>query len=110
MSAIQAIGDIFPNASRTGCFFHFRQNIHRIIQGARLQEQYENDVNFALHCRMISARAFVPPAYVTVAFVALSGEVLNVLLPIMDHFEGTYYIGRPDRRGVRQPALFPIIF
>ena len=107
MAAIQAIGDTFPNASRTGCFFHLSQNIHRRIQNAGLQERYENDANFALQCRMISALAFVPTADVVAAFEALSAELPNELLDIMDYFEDTY-IGRPDRRGVRRAARFPI--
>ena len=73
MAAIQAIGDIFPYASRTGCFFHLSQNIHRRIQNAGLQEQYENDANFALQCRMLSALAFVPPADVVDGLEALHG-------------------------------------
>ena len=107
MAAIQAIGDIFPNASRTGCFFHLSQNIHRRIQNAGLQEQYENDANFALQCRMLSALAFVPTADVVDAFDALSAVLPNELQEIMDYFEDTY-IGRPDRRGVRRAARFPI--
>ena len=72
IAAIQAVGDVFPNASRTGCFFHLTKSIHRHIQGAGLQELYENDANFALECRMISALAFVPPADVVGAFETLS--------------------------------------
>ena len=68
MAAIQAVGDVFPNASRTGCFFHLTKNIHRRVQGAGLQERYENDANFALQCRMISALAFTPPANVVTSF------------------------------------------
>ena len=107
MAAIQATGDVFPNASRTGCFFHLTQNIHRRIQGAGLQGRYEGDANFALQCRMISAIAFVPPVDVADAFETLSGEVPNELRPIMDYFEDNS-IGRPDRRGVRRDPLFGI--
>ena len=79
MAAIQAVGDVFPNASKTGCFFHLTQNIHRQIQGAGLQGTYESDANFALQCRMISALAFVPPVDVADAFETLSGEVPDLL-------------------------------
>ena len=107
MAAIQAVGHIFPNESRTGCFFHLTKNIHRRIQGEGLQELYENDANFALQCRMISAIAFVPPAGVVAAFETLSDELPDGLNPILDYFEDNY-IGRPDRRGVRREPLFPI--
>ena len=107
IAAIQAVGDVFPNASRTGCFFHLTKSI-RHIQGAGLHEQYENDANFALECRMISALAFVPPADVVGAFETLSNELPDVLNPILDYFEDNY-IGRPDRRGARRAAIFPIL-
>lgn len=107
MAAIQAVGHMFPNASRTGCFFHLTKSIHRRIQSVGLQEQYENDANFAMQCRMISAIAFVPPAGVVAAFEALTDELPVGLNPILDYFEDNY-IGRPDRRGVRRQPLFPI--
>ena len=56
---------------------------------------------------MISALAFVPTADVVDAFDALSAVLPNELQEIMDYFEDTY-IGRPDRRGVRRAARFPI--
>ena len=36
MASIQAVDEVFPNASKTGCFFHLTQNIHRRIQNAGL--------------------------------------------------------------------------
>ena len=107
MAAIQAVGDVFPNASKTGCFVHLTQNIHRRIQGAGLQGTCEGDANFALQCRMISALAFVPPGDVADAFETLSGEVPDELTPIMDCFEDNN-IGRNDRRGFRRAPLFGI--
>ena len=83
------------------------KNIHRRVQGAGLQQRYENDANFALQCGMISALAFVPPADVVTSFETLMGELPNVPIPVLDYFEDTY-IGRPDRRGVRRVPLFPI--
>ena len=107
MASIQAVDEVFPNASKTGCFFHLTQNVHRRIQSAGLQARYENDAPFALQCRMISAIAFVPPADVPDAFDALSDEVVLELTPILDYFEDNY-IGRPDRRGIRHAPLFGI--
>lgn len=98
----------FPNARLKGCFFHFTQCIFRNIQNRGLKQRYETDANFALHMRMLSAIAFVPPASVVHVFETL---VDNDVFPpeaqeVIDYFEDTW-IGRPNRRQ-RRPPQYPI--
>ena len=59
-AAINALKAVFPATLQRGCFFHFCQNLYRSITGHGLKEKYENDPEFALKIRMLSALAFVP--------------------------------------------------
>lgn len=110
-SAINAFKYVFPNIKQNGCHFHFAQSIWRHIQQIQgLSTKYKLDPNFALHIRMISALAFVPPNNVILAFEELldspffceNEEFLN---PLTNYFEDTW-IGRRGRKNVRKSPCF----
>ena len=90
IAAINAASETFPDADTSGCFFHLKSNVWKKIQALGLQDHYNYDDQFALHLRMITALAFVPPD----VFERLSdlirlqyGEEADELL---DYFESTY--------------------
>lgn len=107
-AAMKAFLKVFPLAQLHGCFFHFGQAIFRRIQQAGLQKRYENDADFALSMKHLSALAFVPTAHVTEAFDALIAEhtIPAAAREILDYMEDTW-IGRITRDGRRQP-IFPL--
>lgn len=106
-AAINAFKAAFPGAQQRGCFFHFNQCIYRNIQAHGLQHRYENDAEFALKMRMISALAFVPVDNVVDSFEQLcdNNNYPVEAQPVLDYFEDTW-IGRPDRRQLRRAPRF----
>ena len=60
-----------------GCFYHLCSNMWKRIQQSGLQERYINDPEFALHLRMSSALAFVPPNDVQNSFDQLAALIRN---------------------------------
>ena len=67
------------------------------IQQSGLQERYINDPEFALHLRMISALAFLPPNDVQNSFDQLAALIRNqygnATDGVLDYFEDNY-VGR----------------
>ena len=70
---------------------------------------YENDAEFKLWCKMVTALAFAPIQRLNEAFVELlnsiSEQFANELQIILDWFED-YYLGR-ERQGRRREPMFP---
>jgi hypothetical protein len=106
MAVIKSVERVFPECEVKGCFFHLSQNIYRKIQDSGLQQLYQVDSEFALKLRMLPALAFVPIEHMSYAFEKLLEIFPQEAMPIADYFED-YYIGRPQRRGRRQP-MFPL--
>ena len=77
---IQAIELNFPTASLTGCYLHFTQALWRKIQGVGLQTEYcaENS-EVAPFFRKVAALAFVPLAFVRVAWQGLQVKYYSSL-------------------------------
>ena len=77
---IQAVELNFPIASLTGCYFHFTQALWRKIQGVGLQTEYcaENS-EVAPFFRKVAALAFVPLAFVRVAWQGLQVKYYSSL-------------------------------
>ena len=93
-AALNSVGQVYPNTEFKGCFYHFSSNIWKHIQNLGLQNHYQDDENFALWLRMLSALAFVPPNDVIRYFELLIDEIRNNFNDecddLMDYFEDTY--------------------
>ena len=80
-----------------GCFYYLCSNMWKRIQQSGLQERYINDPEFALHLRMISALAFLPPNDVQNSFDQLAALIRNqygnATDGVLDYFEDNY-VGR----------------
>ena len=83
------------------------------IQQSGLQERYINDPEFALHLRMISALAFLPPNDVQNSFDQLAALIRNQYGNgtdgVLDYFEDNY-VGRFRVNAPRGIPKFPINF
>ena len=96
-----------------GCFYHLCSNMWKRIQQSGLQERYINDPEFALHLRMISALAFLPPNDVQNSFDQLAALIRNQYGNdadgVLDYFED-HYVGRFRANAQRGTPTFPIDF
>ena len=96
-----------------GCFYYLCSNMWKRIQQSGLQERYINDPEFALHLRMISALAFVPPNDVQNLFDQLAALIRkqygNGADGVLDYFEDNYF-RRFRANAPRDIPTFPIDF
>ena len=96
-----------------GCFYHLCSNMSKRIQQSGLQERHIIDPEFALHLRMISALAFVPPHDVQNSLNQLAALIHdqygNVADGVLDYFEDNY-VGRFRVNAPRGIPTFPIDF
>ena len=106
-AALNSIRYAFPGVQLFGCLFHLQKNMRKKLSDEGLMSLYNNNPDFALAARKIVALAFVPPTSMEDAFEDLCNETPHELQPILNWFEDSY-LGRPNRRGVRRPAMFPI--
>ena len=96
-----------------GCFYHLCSNICKRIQQSGLQERYINDPEFALHLRMITALAFLPPNDVQNSIDQLAALIRNqygngtdgVLYYFEDNYVWRFRVNAP-----RDIPTFPIDF
>ena len=95
------------------CFYHLCSDMWKSIQQLGLQECYINDPEFALHLRMISALAFLPPNDVQNSFDQLAALIRNQYGNdadgVFDYFEDNY-VGRFRVNAPRGIPTFPIDF
>lgn len=91
------------------CFFHLSSNIWKHIQNLGLALRYNQDEEFGLHLRMVSALAFLPPGDVIDGFEELSDNIQELygdaVGGLLEYFEDTY-IGRFRRNAARRPPIF----
>jgi len=111
-AAMNAVVDVYPETQVKGCFFHLGQSFWRRIQSLGFSKKYSEDPEFSLCLRKLLALAYVPENKVIDSFESLISTHFyeknqNSLTELLDYFEDTY-IGRPNRRGHRRPALFDI--
>ena len=69
LGLIQAIELNFPTAQLKGCYYHFTQALWRKVQSVGLQSDYcQENFEVASFFQKVAALAFVPPAFVRVAW------------------------------------------
>ncbi|XP_071747499.1 uncharacterized protein [Lepeophtheirus salmonis] len=105
MASMNALQSVFPDVQIKGCFYHLSQSIYRKIQENGLQDSYQNNPDFNINIRMLSAIAFVPVDQTIEVFEALSETMPDIGQPIIDYFEDTY-IGRLQLQERRQEPSF----
>ena len=92
-AALNSVGQVYPNTELKGCFQHFSSNIWKHIQNLGQQNHNQDDKNFALWLRMLSALVFVPPNNVIRYFELLIDEIRNNFKDecddLIDYFEDT---------------------
>ena len=92
-AALNSFGQVYPNIEFKGSFYHFSSNIWKHIENLGLQNHYQDDEDFALWLRMLSALAFVPPNDVIRYFELLIDEIRNNFNyecdDLIDYFEDT---------------------
>ena len=107
-AAINSFLHYWPHTIVKGCFFHLIQNIFRKVQSEGLQNEYQQNPDFALQVKLLPALAFAPPFDVQTLF---SVVVQNLHMPVTEglvlYFERTY-IGRTLPGGAFQQLIFPI--
>ena len=108
--AMNAIEHFKPDTEIKGCFYHLSSNVWKKVRELGFQQRYVNEEEFALHCRMLCALAFLPEADVIDGFNELTDVVQENFEHdfdgLLNYFEDTY-IGRV-RRNRRGRPLFPI--
>ena len=107
-AAINSFLHYWPHTVVKGCFFHLTQNIFRKVQSEGLQNEYQQNPDFALQVKLLPALAFAPPFDVQTLFPVV---VQNLPMPVTEglvlYFERTY-IGRTLPGGSFQQPIFPI--
>ena len=110
-AVINAFHLIDETIDMKGCFYHLSSNIWKKVQHSGLQQRYSEDQEFALHTRMLSAVAFMPPDNVIAGFEELSDMIRDTyqgaMDELLDYFEETY-IGRYRRNAERRTPLFAL--
>ena len=105
-AAIMAMKECFPDVKIQGCYYHLAHNVHKHLKQIGLQVLYNNNSNFALSAKMITALCFVPVSQLDNYIDALSEDLPLELHSLLNWFED-HYVGRPMRRGNgRRPPLF----
>ena len=94
LAALNSVRQVYSNTAFKGCFYRFSSNIWKHIQNLGLQNHHQDDENFFLWLRMLSALAFLPPNDVIRYFELLIDEIRNNFNDecddSIDNFEGTY--------------------
>ena len=106
-AVINSFKSIWPLTQVKACFFHLSQVVFRKIQSLGLQQQYQNNPEFAVTMRMLPALAFAPPELVGWSFDHLVTIFPENAYPLCKYFEETY-IGLMNLNGDRNPPLFPV--
>lgn len=105
-AAINASQRVFPCAKHKCCLFHLKQIIWRHIEGAKLDEKYLNDSDFAHKLKHISALPYIPASEIPSAFEQIKETVLPVEAePLSDWFSKTYVNGTYKKKEIKTSPL-----
>ena len=93
-AALNSVHQLYSNTVLKGCFYHLSSNMWKHIQNLGLQNHYQDDENFVLWLRILSAVTFVPPNDVIRYFELLIDKIRNNFNDecdyLIDYFEDTY--------------------
>ena len=106
-ASYQAAQEEFEEIDLGGCFFHFKQALHRHVQDLGLQVKYGIDPEFRMRVSSLGALAFLPVADVPAAFDLVAASFMEDEQGLITYFEGTW-VGKKQRNGHRKPPIFPI--
>jgi hypothetical protein len=98
-AAMNAFGAVYPDASISGCYFHWCQSGIRKVNEVGMKVAYETNEELQTYVRCLPALAFVPVQDVEEAFEILSETAPNVenVDEVTTYFEHTYIRGRRQR-------------
>ena len=96
-----------------GCFFHFKQALHRHLQDLGLTPKYCNDVSFRVRVASLGALAFVPVEDVQRVYDQLEATFLPDEKPLLEYFSKTWIGAKPPgtlraKQPARKNPLFPL--
>jgi hypothetical protein len=106
---IEAGGDEF--FEHGGCFFLFRQAVHKALQGFGLQNKYINDASFRDRVARLAALSFLPPMDVPGAFDKLAEMFTDDEQPLTKYFSNTW-VGAKHKKGSgrKTPVFSPNVW
>ena len=109
IAMMNALRRQFPNAQTHGCLFHLAQSVHRRVQSSGLRNEYQQNGEFQLAVRKLTALAFLPPEEIPEAFQSCKDTAPRTSEAIYTYFEETYVLGRPiaRARGKGRPPRHP---
>lgn len=88
LTAINALNEIFPAATKNLCLFHLGQSIYRKIQTlAQLRQHYAIE-DLRIQIKTLQACAFVPEAYLYPFFAIAVASLLERLPACRDEIYG----------------------
>ncbi|CAF3280303.1 unnamed protein product [Rotaria sp. Silwood2] len=90
---VSAVRATFPNASHTGCNFHFVQAVHRNITNLGLASEYTHDENIRDQCRQLMALSLMPIAEVEKQFKRIRALASPSLDDLFVYFERQWISG-----------------
>jgi len=94
MAVVNSVQQAFPRADLHGCLFHLTKSMRCELSETGFLQRCNVEPRFAHHSRMIVGLAFVPIDNLDDTFDALSNQLANELMPILNWLEDMY-IGRP---------------
>ncbi|KAG8238223.1 hypothetical protein J437_LFUL017252 [Ladona fulva] len=86
IAAFRSMREHFPHARIQGCFFHLTHNMKKHLCSMGLIHRYNNDAQFSLQARMVSALPFIPIQDMEEAVDSLAEILPEVLQPHLEWF------------------------
>lgn len=98
--------EIFGEMDVGGCWFHFKQALHKRLQHCGLAPKYSRDISFRLRLDSFAAMAFLRPEDVTTVFELIKMECDDAGQESVQYVEDTW-VGRfnPATHRRKAPAF-----